>query len=312
MSETESQLNIVSVENDDTLEVSLPSDLSSPLADVESNLSEYLVLNINREVDETNTVKQTDEGVNETNTQKYAEDEALNESEGEQKTTSPTKSNERKRKREEDEDTTDILTGVFLRVVYPLSKNMDKTLTVGLFKSLNFKPAVLLNHCGKSSILFTSELWDSIIQYSVIIETYLYNHLTGKKTNLGFDASDIEIDNMRVKGNQFVRFRDMAKHNKKILLSIKEFHVLSMLAPSITRYISQLVTYEPVISHYLSETVQTQPTCKLNYGHIDPSFYNRLPHEVDAFRSIDQMLNRLKNTKEEDAVKTQDDGEVSV
>lgn len=186
-----------------------------------------------------------------------------------------------KRKRcKEDEDTFDLTINIFLRSMYPLNENMDKTVTVGIFKSLNFKPAVLLNQCGKSSLLLAAHTWDRFTKYISIIEAYLYNNLSGKKTAIGFDDSDIEVDNIRLRGVQYVRFRDLSKHNKKILLTFEEFHVLSSLTPAIVRYIEQLVAYSPIIIDYLNSSINKNPGVPLIYGPIDNSIYNRLPQEV--------------------------------
>lgn len=268
-------------------DIPLPSDVKEPTngvegvpaeSDFDSQINEFLVVDIGNESSAEEQIKVDDE---------------------EGQYVSPIKTNHRKRKREEHEETKDILTGVYVRVVYPLNKIMDKTVTVGVFRSQNFTPGVLINHCGKSSLLFTIDLWNILIQYSVVIETYLFNRLTGKKTKLGFEKSDIEVDNIRIKGIQYVRLRDVTKHLSKILLSPEEFHNLAALAPVVARYLDQLVTYGPVLTHYLSATVQQEPDVRLSCGPIDPSFYNRLPHEVQAFRSIEQKLKKapIKSTE---------------
>jgi hypothetical protein len=186
---------------------------------------------------------------------------------------------------EDDEDESmNVIFDVFLRLMYPLNFDMDKTITVGVFKSMNFSPAVLINHCGKSSLVLTVDMWDKFTKYITIIEAYLYNNLTGRKTAIGFDDSNLEIDNIRLRGTQFVRFRDVSKHNKKILLTLEEFQVLSNLTPVIIRYMQQLVTYGPIIFDYLNTSVNTNPIVPLIYGPIDQSIYNRLPQEVSFYR----------------------------
>lgn len=192
----------------------------------------------------------------------------------------------RKRQGEQDEDNIDVLTGIYLRNMYPLNKAMDRTVSVGLFESLDFQPAVLLNHSTKSSILFPIEAWDDLTQYIGIIYAFLQNNLSGKKTAINIQNSDIEVDSMRLKGNLFVRFRNLAKHQKKILLSPDEFYVLLSLAPAITRYIHQLVTYENLISNYLKEALLITPAPQLTYGELDATIYNKLPHEVVGYRQI--------------------------
>jgi hypothetical protein len=205
---------------------------------------------------------------------------------------------QRKRKRcenENDEENMDVILNVFLRSMYPLNLNMDKTITVGVFKSLDFNPGVLINHSGKASLLLTIDMWDKFTKYISIIEAYLYNNLTGRKTTIGFDDSDLEIDNIRLRGTQFVRFRDLSKHNKKILLTLEEFQVLSNLTPVIIRYMQQLVTYGPIIFDYLNSSVNTNPVVPLIYGPIDPSIYNRLPQEVSFYRKTRFFFNKLRS-----------------
>lgn len=203
-----------------------------------------------------------------------------------------TEQDPRKRKRCKEEDSKDILLDVFLRCVYPLNDTMEKTITVGIFRSLNFKPAVLLSQCGKNSLLLTTEMWDRFTKYEPIIEAYLYNNLTGRKTTMGFDNSDIEIDSIRIRGTQFVRFRDLSKHNKKILLTFEEFHGLSNLIPAIVRYIQQLNTCYPIIFDYLNCSINTNPVLPLIYGPIDHSIYNRLPQEVSFYRKMELFFRR--------------------
>lgn len=204
-----------------------------------------------------------------------------------------------KRKREydeDDEDNKDILTGIYLRSMYPLSKAIDKTVTVGVFQSLDFQPAVLLNHCTKASILFSVEVWDNFTKYCSIVETFLQSNLTGKKTSIVLHDSDIEVDNVRLRGSQFVRFRNLTKHHKKILLSNDEFYVLSNLVPAITRYVHQLVTYGSLVSNYLNAALLNKPPPKLMYGSLDATIYNKLPHEVECFRRIERSLNSSQNS----------------
>lgn len=208
-----------------------------------------------------------------------------------------TEQDPRKRKRCQEEDNKDILSDVFLRSMYPLNDTIEKTITVGIFKSMNFKPAVLLSQCGKISLLLTLEMWDRFTKYEPIIEAYLYNNLTGRKTTMGFDDSDIEIDSVRIRGTQFVRFRDLSKHNKKILLTFEEFHVLSNLIPAVDRYIQQLNTCYPIIFDYLNSSINTNPVLPLIYGPIDPSIYNRLPQEVSFYRKIELFFRRMQNDK---------------
>jgi len=193
---------------------------------------------------------------------------------------------------DDDDENVNIMVDIFLRSVYPLNVDMDKTITIGVFKSMNFNPAVLINHCGKASLLLTIDMWDKLTKYMTIIEAYLCKNLTGRKTAIGFEDSNLEIDNIRLRGTQYVRFRDVSKHNKKILLTFDEFQVLSNLTPAIIRYMQQLVTYGPIIFDYLDTSVNTNPVIPLIYGPIDQSIYNRLPQEVSFYRRIASFNNR--------------------
>lgn len=200
----------------------------------------------------------------------------------------------RKRKRCEDEENMNSISDIFLRYMHPLNKIMDKTVTIGVFKSLNFKPAVLLNQCGKPSMLFTIETWDKFTKYESIIEAYLFNNLTGRKTAIGFENSDLEVDSIRHRGSQYVRFRELTKY-KKILLNFEEFHTLCNLTPAINRYMHQLVTYGSIILDYLNNTINSNPSLPIIYGPIDNSIYNRLPQEVSFYRKTDFFYRRLQS-----------------
>lgn len=210
-----------------------------------------------------------------------------------------TNSKHPKRKREEneedDEDAKDILTGIYLRTMYPLNKSIDKTVTVGSFQSLSFQPAVLLNHASKSSLLFPAGVWEEFTKYCEHIATCLQNNLTGKKTSIMLLNSDIEVDIIRLRGSQFVRFRNLSKHQKKINLSCEEFHILSNLVPAVTRYLQQLVTYDNLVEKYLKAAVLKSPPPQVTYGSLDVAFYNKLPFEVDCYRRINQIVNEKQN-----------------
>ncbi|WP_221935973.1 hypothetical protein, partial [Klebsiella pneumoniae] len=179
-------------------------------------------------------------------------------------------------------------------MMYPLGENMDKTLTVGVFKSMDFKPALLLNHCAKTSITLTIQCWDTFTRYVPIIEACLNNNITGKKTSLGFYNSDIEVDNVRLRGSIYVRIRDLSKHNKSIHLSFEEFHVLASITPVITRYIHQLIAYSPLISEYLTDSVLKHAVSPLIYEPIH-SIYNKLLQEVACYRVIEHLKNKWRS-----------------
>lgn len=224
------------------------------------------------------------------------------------------KSGKRKRggEEEEDEDTKDLLTGIYLRTMYPLAKAVDKTVTIGIFKSLNFQPAVLLNHCSKSSILFSIDAWDNFAKSSNIIQSFLQNNLSGKRTSVVLHESDIEVDIIRLRGFQLVRIRNLTTHNKKILLSNYEFYVLFNLVPVITRYIHQLVAYENLVTNYLKAAVLNVPPPQLIYGSLDTSFYNRLTHEIECYRGIDQLSSSIRSYKKDENVTTEGPAKIEI
>lgn len=208
----------------------------------------------------------------------------------------------RKRKRCDDEENcgeeVDVLLDVFLRSMYPLNDTIEKTITVGVFKSLNFKPAVLLSHCGKTSLVLLMEMWDKFTKYAPIIESYLFNNITGRKTAIGFENSDIEIETIRLRGFLYVKFRDLSKHNKKILLTFEEFQVLSNLIPAINRYSHQLATYGAIIFDYLNSSINTSPVIPVIYGPIDQAIYNRLPEEVSFYRRTTWLFKKISEEKQ--------------
>ena len=112
---------------------------------------------------------------------------------------------------------------------------------------------------------------------------------------MGFEDSDLEIDNIRLRGTQYVRFRDLSKYNKKILMTSDEFHTLSYLTPTIIRYLQQLVTNSSIIIDYLDSCMIKNPTLPLLFGPLDAAIYNRLPQEVSLYRRTEFRYNQLKN-----------------
>lgn len=198
----------------------------------------------------------------------------------------------KKRKREEGEDILTLFAECFLRIVYSLSRCMEKNITVGL---LNLTPTVILNHYGKV-VLFTAEVWDSYIDQLGTIEYYLHNNVSGKKSRINISGSDIEVDNLKMRSVQYVRFKDLSKHDERVQLTTEEFYIMSSVAPAITRYLKQLLLNGPVIEEYLLETVHSNPDIQLLYGPIDASIYNRLPQEVNAYRHILRFM-KLQNTR---------------
>lgn len=267
--------------------------------ELQTELSEYISISSkesisskdSKDLDEPNTLTPNDDSKEiQTELSEY-----ISISQKESKDESNMKQTKRKKEEdEEDEDTVDVLTGIYLRTMYPLNRALDKTVTIGLFRSLDFQPAVLLSHSTRTSIMFSIDVWDNFTKYCPIVGTFLKNNLTGKKTSIVLHDSDIEVDSLRLRSCQFIRFRNLSKHHKKILLSRDEFCVLSNLVPAISRYINQLVRYEPCVVSYLKAAVLNTPAPMLMYGSVDTTFYNKLPQEVEGYRNIDEVLTSTK------------------
>lgn len=225
--------------------------------------------------------------------------ELLNHSDEDKPTTVVKSNGKRKRKVEEDISITS-LAEVFLRIMYPLAASMSKCLTVGLFKPLNYSPTVMLHH-GSKMLLFSEVAWDSFVKHLHLIECYLANNIVGRKTNARLLESDIEIDVVKQRGEQQIRFRNLTKHEDKVLLTREEFFTLSAVASAVTRYVKQLAFSGPILQDYLIHTMETQPDVPILYSPIDTSIFNRIPYEVEIWRRIrDYEAQHYNDSTEED------------
>lgn len=197
-----------------------------------------------------------------------------------------TKKNGTKRKRK-DEDTIpiNILKEVFLRIYYPISLCLGKSVTAGLMKSSQYTPTVILQH-GTKMVIFSETAWESFLKHLNLIECYLNTNVCGRKTNIRLLDSDNEIDIVKNRGTLQVRFRDLTQHESKILLSREEFYILMHATSPISRYMKQLVFSSSIIKEYLIDTLEKQPESTILYGHVDTSIFNRLPHEVGMWRQL--------------------------
>lgn len=206
-----------------------------------------------------------------------------------------------KRKRQEDNETPlYFLTQVFLKAVYPLSSHLTKSITVGIFKSLEYKPAVVITHNDKN-LMLSQDSWNSLKNYIDLIDCYLRNKVFGRKTSVRLASSDIEMDIIKSRGNQCVRIRDLTKHDVKVQLTLEEFHMLAGVAPSIERYIQQMISFEPIVKDYLLDAIENASESPLIYGPVDSSIYNRLPQEVHLYRhmksfTMEPIFQDLSNT----------------
>lgn len=210
------------------------------------------------------------------------------------------KPNKRKRRDDENEAPLYLLTEVFLRVIYPLSSYLSKNIAVGISKSHDYKPVVIISHCDKQ-ILLSENTWNSLKNYLNLIECYLLNNVFGRKTSVRLASSDIEVDNIKSRGDQCVRFRDLTKHDVKVQLTLDEFHMLTGVAPAIDRYIQQLNSCEPMVRDYLWNAIEISSDSPLIYGPVDSSIYNRLPQEVNLYRhmksfSLSKIFQDCSNT----------------
>src|SRR5436190_9200740 len=98
----------------------------------------------------------------------------------------------KRKKTMEDNEAFNKLTDVFLRVIYPLTHCMSKSIIIGIFKHLDYAPGVILNQSGKI-VLFTEKGWYSLSKYLQLIECYILNNVYGKKTSLRLEDTDIEV-----------------------------------------------------------------------------------------------------------------------
>lgn len=215
---------------------------------------------------------------------------------GEEELCMPKVKPKRKRKFQE-ERVLPMLYEEFLKVSYPISSCLSKHISIGISKPENCTPIVSLGH-GIKKIQFCEKSWESFNKYLHLIGCYLSNRIIGKKTKIVLDNSNIEVENIKLRGDQLVKFRDVTKHDEKISLTPEEFEILIDTIPAINRYMSQLTLSLPMIKEYLSDTLESN--APLLYGPIDASIYNRLPHEVFVFRKVRAKKIKIENEEEKD------------
>jgi len=187
-----------------------------------------------------------------------------------------------KRKRDSP-STLQFVTGVFLRVFYPLNICFSKNITVGIFENLDYSVGIMMNHYGKT-IIFTNEQWKFFFHgVAGMVIDRLNKTTKSKKTKIAIHGSDIEIDTMKIYGKEYVRMRDISKNDEKILFTTQEFSVLVELSPAVNRYVEQLVEKETFIREYIVDT-SPDGTSQEMFSAVDGSILNRLPHEVYAYK----------------------------
>lgn len=194
-----------------------------------------------------------------------------------------------KRKRDQENQSLGFLHQYFLQIMYPLSACMSKRIAAGFHQNFNYSPIVSLIN-GSKQIMLNELSWNSFNKYLQLIECYVLNKVYGRKTCVNLIESDIEIDIIKMRGTQFVRFKDASKHDEKICLSSEEFQVLVGVVPAVNRYMKQMKLSEPMVKDYLEDTIEKQKDVPLIYSPIDSSIYNRLPQEVFLHRKIKSVL----------------------
>lgn len=223
------------------------------------------------------------------------------------------KENKTRRKRKAEENIPpNILSEVFLRIFYPISSCLGKSISIGLVKSLDYSPTVIISH-GTKMVLFSQNAWESFLKHLHLIECYLTNSLCGRKTNIRLLDCDNEIDIVKHRGQLQVRIRDLTQHDNRILLSREEFYILNFATSPITRYMRQLVFSSSVIKEYLVDTLEKQPDSTILYGPVDTSIFNRIPHEVDMWRQLRNFEPITETAKEaaeeeEETIEEENDG----
>lgn len=190
-------------------------------------------------------------------------------------------------KRDRDEEAAiDTVCGVFLRSVYPLDKQFIKSVTVGVFEILDCSPGVMINHFGKT-VLFGDKSWGYFTECLDVLDSNLTNNQSGKKTRLMIPGSEIEIDNMKIYGKIYIRIRDGNQQEDKVLITKDEFYVLKALSSPVKRYLDQLKKCEDVVKEYLNRTLSNEVfSSHIVFGDLDTYIVNRLPQEVQAYKSI--------------------------
>jgi hypothetical protein len=202
-------------------------------------------------------------------------------------------SSKRKRKPEEN-ISLNVLFEVFLRILYPISRCMTKSIAIGLLKPSDYSPNVILNH-GAKVVIFSEKAWESFMKHLHLIECYLTNNMFGKKTAVRLMECNIEVDIIKSRGDLNVRFRNLNKHEEKIILTREEFYILTCVSSPITRYMRQLVFSSSVIKDYLVDTMEKQPDIPILHGPVDTSIFNRIPHEVEVWRRLKEYEFNLCN-----------------
>jgi len=209
-----------------------------------------------------------------------------------------------KRKRKPEDISQREMDNVFLTNLYSLSSCKSKSISVGIVKSFDYLPHVMINH-GVKTLFFTEKSWDSFLKHLHLFECYLINSVHGRKTAVRLADSDIEIDSIKLRGVQQIRLKDLTKHDGKIQLNPAEFSVLSASTEAVTRYLKQLRFAVPIIKDYLTLSMDAHPDVLLPASPLDTSIYNRLPQEVHMWREINKIYSINSRGVEEVLIEVQ-------
>lgn len=225
--------------------------------------------------------------------------------------------NKRKRMNEETVFLKDIIS-IFLRIVYPLSRCLKKCVIVGINKAKECEPVVIITQSGKN-IMLNETAWISLHKRMQLIDCYFNNKIFGKKTSFSLLNSDVEIDNIILRGEQYVRIRDVTKHDVKVQLSYEEFSMLLNSSAAINNYINQLHIVESCCKDYLVNTIDTLPNSQILYSPLDTSIMNRLPQEVELYkrmtisnRALEEESRKLQQEIEENNYYEPDESAIDV
>jgi hypothetical protein len=196
----------------------------------------------------------------------------------------------RSNKRSKKQETTPsyLFSEIFLRIVYPLSLCANKNVTVGFCKFLNYTPGVILSH-GNKQITLIEEAWKSFNRIIPLIHCYLINNVYGKKTSISVECSDIEVVNIKMRGDLFVRIRNLSSHDDKVLLNRNELEILINAVPAVDRYMQQLEMSRSVIKDFLINSIENGLDYPLFTSTIDNSIHNRLPQEIYLYRCLKSL-----------------------
>lgn len=200
-------------------------------------------------------------------------------------TPDPSKStNKRKRKTKQVSVPLHTITEVFLRIVYPLNIGMEKMVVAGIVKSLNYHVGVSLHSTGKS-ILLNAKAWNSLTSVMDLLKCYISHYINGRKTSVLLTDSNVEVDVVKMRNTLCVRFRDLTKHDSKMILTTSEFFMLMNVTPPVNRYIEQLEQECSMIRGYLQSSIDKDPESPIIFGAVDSGIYNRLPQEVVLYKN---------------------------